>query len=611
MDTLRQKQNMEILDVWKNLNQQVVGRTRKQVAVFPDTLKPKTERDLSVEVNVDKAIEGINKTIEQKLGSLEFFLQNAKRFTDPKFSQPVIQAIEQSTNTGDVIPLYNSIARSAHTTGLSRESIQVIRIQLQALLPNLEAITYGLLQAVSGVLAIMNTEERDEYDEAPEYPKSLTGASLDFLRTYAVYQFIRDEADKDNTGTPELLTVEALNTAFKNAFENLSQFDIQTIKERIPDAGWLLSSGMKNVPDFPVNDFSGRLSALEEELGFRIPQSLRAGLMTLPLNKQKDALAKLKNEVQPAVKQALTREQQETILSVETLAKEIREADDSLRKMILQAELLNEEMDALERGVQIDAEKAESAFQLLPDPPLEPEVPDYMDYYPDDDLYQRMMDDYKSAMIPYLEKRQEYDYIVGQNMFIKELLIPDQEKAERDEQIREKEEMMRLLEVEARAIVNTLRMKHQQIREVVSKANKPGQKSRTDFVEGLRLIVNNALPEDRKIPKQAPSGINPRTQPKLREIVAGLPEAPRPINDEDDEKYEGLMEADGRPTKGTRLETRGLGTLRKNYGFRDSESSSSSSSGSDSESDGDVFDYDDRRNEHYYTRPAGRPHSYM
>jgi hypothetical protein len=372
----------------------------------------------------------------------------------------------------------------------------------------------------------LNAEEVEEDDPAPEYPKSLTGASLDFLRTYAVYQFIKDEADKDNTATPELLTVEALNIAFKNAFENLSQFDIETIKERIPDANWLLSSGMKNVPDFPVNNFSGRLSALEEELGFRIPPQIRAGLMTLPLNKQKDALAKLKTEVKPAVKQAFTREQQEIVLSVETLAKEIREADDRLRKMILQAELLNEELDALEQGVQIDAEQAEVAFQLLPDPPLEPEVPNYMDYYPDDDLYQRMYDDYKSAMIPYLEQRQEYDYIVGQNMFIKELLIPDQDKAQRDEQIREKQEMMRLLEADARATVNNLRTKHQQIRGVVASAGRPGRKSRTDFTEGLRLIVNNALPEDRKIPKQAPSGTNPRASEKFRQTIAGLPDEP-------------------------------------------------------------------------------------
>jgi hypothetical protein len=592
---------MEILDVWSDLHKQVMGRQRKQVAVFPDTLKPKTERDLTVEVNVDKAIEGINKTIEQKLGSLEFFLQNSKKFRDPKFSQSVIQAIEQSTNTGDVIPLYNNIARSAHTIGLSRESLQVVQIQLQQLLPNLEAITYGLLQAVSSVLGIMNAEEVLEDDEPPEYPKSLTGASLDFLRTYAVYQFIKEEADKDNTATPELLTVEALNIAFKNAFENLSQFDIETIKERIPNANWLLSSGMKNVPDFPVNDFSGRLKAIEEELGFKIPQSLRAGLMTLPLNKQKDALAKLRTEVKPAVKQALTREQQETILSVETLAKEIREADDSLRKMILQAELLNEELDALERGVQIDAEQAESAFQLLPDPPIEPEVPNYMDYYPDDDAYQRMYADYKSAMVPYLEQRQEYDYIVGQNMFIKELLIPDQDRAERDEQIREKQEMMRLLEADARATVNNLRTKHKQIREVVASAGKPGQKSRTDFVEGLRLIVNNALPGE-KIPKQPVSGINPRASEKFRQTIAGLPEEPRAIDsDEDDEKYGELMEADGRPKKGNRVETRGLGTLRKNYGFRDSESESEQDS--DSEEEGDALDFDDRRNENYYTRP--------
>ena len=593
---------MEILDVFKNIHSQVVDRTRKQVAVFPDTLKPKTERDLAVEVNVDKAVEGINKTIEQKLGSLEFFLQNAKKFQDPKFSQSVIQAIEQSTNTGDVIPLYNSIARSAHTPGLSRESIQVIQIQLQALLPNLEAITYGLLQAVNGVIGFMNFEAELEENEPTSYPKSPTGASLDFLRTYAVYQFIKDESDKDNKGKPDLLTVEALNTAFKNAFENLSASDIAMIKERIPNANWLLSNGMKNVPDFPVNDFSGRLSALEEELGFKIPDSLRTGLVKLPLNQQKDALAKLKNEVQPAVKQALTREQQETIMSVENLAKEIREADEHLRRLIHQRELLNEEIDALERGVQLDQSEAERMFQLLPERPLEPEMPDFLDFFPDENAYEEAVKVYQSVMGEYRKQQEEYEEIVAQNEFMKDLLIPDLSVAQRDEQIREKEEMMRELKVDARATVNNLRMKHQQIREVVARAGKPGKKSRTDFVEGLRLIVNNALPEDRKIPKQAPAIADPRASNKFRKTLAGLPEVPHPIESEpermeDDEKY------------GSGVATRGLGTLRKNYGFRDSESSSSS--GSESDSDGEALDFDDRRNEHYYTRPVARPHSYM
>jgi len=595
---------MEILDVFKDLNQQVVGRTRKQVAVFPDTLKPKTERDLAVEVNVDKAIEGINKTIEQKLGSLEFFLQNAKRFQDPKFSQSVIQAIEQSTNTGDVIPLYNNIARSAHTIGLSRESLQVIQIQLQALLPNLEAITYGLLQAVSSALGIMNEENVEEDDPAPEYPKSLTGASLDFLRTYAVYQFIKEEADKDNTATPELLTVEALNTGFKNAFENLSQFDINTIKECLPNANWLLSSGMRNVPDFPVDNWDGRLDALEEELGFKIPGALQVSLKRLPLNKRKDALATLKSEIVPEVRRQFTRKDQERIQVVESLAKEVRDEDEQYRRLMDQKQMIAEEIEALERGVQIDPVEADRLFQLLPELPVEPEMPDYLDYFPDERAYEQMMDDYRIAMRVYREKQQEYDFIVGQNAFMRELLIPDQNEAERDEQIRAREQMLRELKPQEQALITSIRRKREKVI-IMARGN---ARERDAVVDALRIIVNKALPEGYRIGKQRTVPFDPRVKKEFKDTVAKLP-ADRPdIQDfdddeereEEDEKYDGSG-------KGNRLETRGLSTLRKNYGFRDSESEQDS----DSESDGDALDFDDRRNEHYYTRPAGRPHGYM
>ena len=608
MDTLRAKQNMEILDVWSNLHKQVAGRTRKQVAVFPDTHKPKTERDLTVEVNVDKAIEGINKTIEQKLGSLEFFLQNVGRFNDPKFSQSVIQAIDQSTNTGDVIPLYNSIARSAHTVGLSSESQQVVRVQLQALMPGLEAITYGLLEAVKKIVGFMNSGAvlGDDADEST-FPKSLTGASLDFLRTYAVYQFIKQQADKDNRGMPELLTVEALNTEFRNSFENLPQSDITMIKERIPNANWLLSSGMKNVPDFPINDYEGRLKALEEELGFEIPGALRGALLKLPINKQKDALATLKNELAPGVKGSFTRKEEELIRSVESLAKEVHDENEQLRQLMNQAQMLNEEIDALERGVQLNPEQAEEHFHLVPEAPLEPEMPDYLDYYPDDSAYDRMMDDYRSAMRLYRERREEYEQIVGHNMFIKELLIPDQNGAERDEQIREKEQMMEELRPEAQKLVNSIRAKRERVI-VMTRGN---SRLKTSLVEALRIIVNKALPEDDRIGKQDSVPFNPAKRSKeFRDIVVGLPDAPPNLysfdSDEEREEEESGADDDSKydgSGKGGRLATRGRATLRKNYGFRDSDSESSDS---DCEDKGDVLDFDDRRNEHYYTRPAGR-----
>lgn len=592
MNTLRAKQNMEILDVWSDLHKQVASRTRKQVAVFPDTLKPKTERDMAVEVNVDKAIEGINRTIEQKLGSLEFFLQNAKRFQDQRFSQSIIQAIEQSTNTGDVIPLYNSIARSAHTQGLSRESEQVIRVQLQALLPNLEAITYGLLEAVKGVVAFMNADARSLDGESTAYPKSLTGATLDFLRTYAVYQFIREEVDKDNTATPELLTVEALNVGFKNAFENLSASDIQMIKERIPNANWLLSSGMKNVPDFPVSNYDGRLNELEEEMGFRIPSSLRTSLLDLPLNQQKDALAKMENEIIPGIRNRFSEQDIRAIREAERLFQEAKDIQGEVDKLQNQDKLIVEEIDAIKRGVELSPEEAERLFQLQGEIPLEPKMTSFLDS-PNIQAYRAEMAEYKRVMDIVKEKQAEYERVKAQNEFIRDLLIPDQSEAARDEQIREREEMRVIIK-------KTLEGLREQLKEQDRKAKSLLSSSSAEVSEILGEIVE---PEAKKGKKEK---TKPPTKPRKKVFIdeaSGRVIERAPLIEEvsssagDDEKY-----------SGSGVETRGLGTLRKNYGFRESDSESEQDSDSEA---GDALDFDDRRNEHYYTRPSGRPHSYM
>jgi hypothetical protein len=66
-DTLRDRANMEILDVFKNVNRQVFNREKQQIAVFPETILPNTQRDTGTEVNVDKSIEQINKIIETKV----------------------------------------------------------------------------------------------------------------------------------------------------------------------------------------------------------------------------------------------------------------------------------------------------------------------------------------------------------------------------------------------------------------------------------------------------------------------------------------------------------------------------------------------------------------
>jgi hypothetical protein len=58
----------------------------------------------------------------------------------------------------------------------------------------------------------------------------------------------------------------------------------------------------------------------------------------------------------------------------------------------------------------------------------------------------------------------------------------------------------------------------------------------------------------------------------------------------------------GRGKKGKNMDTRGLATLRANYGAEKSESESEKSESEESESE-EEMDFDDTRNEHYYTKP--------
>ena len=165
MTTIRDRANFEMLSVWKNLNSQVFDRTKRQIAVFPQSVKPKTERDLTVEVNTDKSIEQLNKVFETKLGALEYLvqlLQRGKYIKDEETgfrvkSEGIIkgedytiygQTFQATVNTGDVIPLWNQIVRYFQQQGLSKDSQEIVKVKTQELKPNLDALTYGLRKSI-------------------------------------------------------------------------------------------------------------------------------------------------------------------------------------------------------------------------------------------------------------------------------------------------------------------------------------------------------------------------------------------------------------------------------------------------------------------------------
>ncbi len=74
MQSLRDRQILEVLDEDRNINRQVFDRENEQVRVFQETILPKKTRDLEAETSVDKLVENINRIVDNKLTSLEYLL---------------------------------------------------------------------------------------------------------------------------------------------------------------------------------------------------------------------------------------------------------------------------------------------------------------------------------------------------------------------------------------------------------------------------------------------------------------------------------------------------------------------------------------------------------
>jgi hypothetical protein len=286
MTTLRDRQNMEILDVWKNINRQVVGRENKQIAVFPQSILPKQQRDLDVEVGTDKTIEQLSKVFEQKLAALEFYAQNAFL---PRFSQsekePFSQAFQAVTSTGDVIPLWNQVVRYFQTPGLNNISNDMVKAKVQELKANLNALQYGL----KGVINESFTGER--MGELLTRGNTEGAKVLELLRSLSVYTLISRQVD---SGDLLLITGDELKSAYKNILQTLSTNQIQVLKAVSSEKIHFTYAPLRGIPAFEAP--SGRIKALQEELGVAFPPDMISKLRNLPVGQLAERVSKISKE---------------------------------------------------------------------------------------------------------------------------------------------------------------------------------------------------------------------------------------------------------------------------------------------------------------------------
>lgn len=544
-ETLRAKQNMEILDIFKNLNSQVNALTRRQISVFPDTMKPKTQRDLEVEVNVDKSVESINRLLEMKITSLEFVIQNTdlRNLDDdrPEEERTKRTAYQQSftslVNTGDIIPLFNGIVRYYQKIGLSKQSQEMVKIKVQDLDANLEAILYGLTQLIDTIF------------EKRQFSEIIGLRLLDLLRTKSIFQLISRQVD---TSTFQLIDVSLMDASFQNIFAELSQ-DRRELLSTVSQRGAIGETPIRKIPTFSTQNFSARIKAIADEIGVdvsRIPENLieRLRKMNQPdFEKFADnAIREVQSRAEkfaPAEQRRL-QELDSKIKDLENIVTDLNDLDRVERN--LRSEIIRLEHD------EDDEKFDESMLEDVPELPIAPVRPS--------EPNPRTVD-YYNAYLDYYTENEEFERLSGiratiieNNQFIRER-AEAKSRDEKDEMIAEKIQQVEEIDLE--------RTRLREEYEVVE--------AERDQIERLiRASKNNRLV-------------------RLSRDMIDL-----------QEKNYSLQETRGMG-KSKDVATRGLASMRANYGYFDSESESGSEQESEDE---DALDFDDTRNEMYYTRPA-------
>jgi hypothetical protein len=238
MEALRKRQQKEVLDVWKNIYSQVYSREKKQVKALEESLTPLKTRDLEVEISLDKLTEQMNKVLEAKLANVENLLLNYQGVKRPDYRQ----AFEGLTQTGDFVALWNSLVRMYQTTGLSRATQEQIKVKLQEVIPNIDAMCYGLNQYIDIL-----------------FDKGYTDVELfNLLKALSVYLTVQQQS---KTFSFQTLSASSIEPAYQQILSDQSEERISRLKE-IESQGQLIRK------HFPItNDFEDRYKGLQEVFG--------------------------------------------------------------------------------------------------------------------------------------------------------------------------------------------------------------------------------------------------------------------------------------------------------------------------------------------------------
>ena len=636
-ETLRAKQNMEVLDVWKNLQSQVNAITKKQISVFPDTLRPKTERDIDTEVNVDKSIEGLNTTLESRLASLEFVIKNDKQLGvqprgRPSAIRPVVveeeeepsripeikitkemskaereeadrhnasvarqykeelqryrerqaerervlreqakassaeaeqrglekgisqaqslpfqKAFQEVLNTGVIVSQWNAIVRYYTKQGLSKQSQEMIKVKVKDLEPNLDAMLYGLDQVVEALFGFNRFTD-------------LIGMKiLEVLRSVSIYQIVKQQV---NTSSFELISVAMMDTSFKNIFAELSQQRRELLAEVSQRGEPNQKRPLRIIPDFDTTSFQARMKELMDELGVRsLPDDLVARLKKMnraDFMKYADSAIREAKAIAPRHPARSDPEGIRLINEYQALVARVRVIYDDIHTNIPRdIRMLETQNDYLRSGGDGDEKMME-----LPPAGVFPALPNVMDYTDADgdvsNEWSFVITEYNDAYAKAQRMDEERIRAEEHNRIAEEARRADEVR--REELIRRNEaEIQRLTELELPSAEQTLEEITEQKNAIEEQIDTMNLSWAMDAIDALKELEDSFK--------------------KQRTMGKGKP-------------------------KGADIDTRGLASMRHHYGAKEKETSSDEDSDEESSSDEeDVFDFDDRRNEMYYSKP--------
>jgi hypothetical protein len=250
MSSLRDRQIREVLDEDMNINRRVFDIAKDQVRVFDETVAPKKTRDIEAELSVDKLVEQINKIVEKKVVSIESLLSQIVRSN--RIDQ---RAYESVIENGDIITAYNQLIRVYKTTGISRNSQEVIKVKFQEIQANINAIMFGLDELIRYLFSSGKSNKE----------------IFQLVRTQAVYNVIDKQLYRSNSYRP--IEQGDLTVSIREMLGKLSE--VQRAKLEEISKGDVSERSLLSIPVEQQNE-ERKIRALESELGVPLPRQLLA-----------------------------------------------------------------------------------------------------------------------------------------------------------------------------------------------------------------------------------------------------------------------------------------------------------------------------------------------